>query len=183
MGDPKRQRKSYETPRHPWRSDQLDVELRLVGEYGLRNKRELWRYKTMLSEVRGIARSLLGTTESERVKIERDYLTKLSKIGVLSESASIDEVLDLDIRDLLERRLQTMDFRRGLAKTVYQARQLVSHGHISVAGKIVSVPGYIVGRAEEQKIKYFTHSPLAKNDHPLRKVITATAAGQEVAAS
>jgi len=111
MGDPKRQRKSYETPRHPWRSDQLDVELRLIGEYGLRNNRELWRYKTMLSEVRGIARSLLGTSESERARIEREYLTKLSKIGVLSESASIDEVLDLDIRDLMERRLQTMVFR------------------------------------------------------------------------
>lgn len=137
----------------------------------------------MLSEVRGIARSLLGTGESERVKIEREYLTKLSNIGVLSESASIDEVLDLDIRDLLERRLQTMVFRRGLAKTVYQARQLVSHGHISVAGRIVSVPGYIVNKNEEQKIKYFTHSPLSKNDHPLRKIIAATTAGQEVAAS
>jgi small subunit ribosomal protein S4 len=183
MGDPKRQRKSYETPRHPWRSDQLDVELRLVGEYGLRNKRELWRYKTMLSEVREIARSLLGTSESERAGIEREYLTKLSKIGVLSESASIDEVLDLDIRDLLERRLQTVVFRRGLAKTLFQARQLVSHGHISVAGRVVSIPGYIVSRNEEQKIKYFSHSPIAKNEHPLRKVITAMMAGQEVAAS
>jgi small subunit ribosomal protein S4 len=180
MGDPKRQRKTYETPRHPWRRDQLEVELHLVGEYGLRNKRELWRYKTMLSEVRGIARSLLGSTEEERSRLESEYLAKLSRIGVLSESASIDEVLDLEIRDLLERRLQTMVFRRGLAKTLYQARQLVSHGHISVAGKVVSVPGYIVKRDEEQKMKYFSHSPLAKGDHPLRKVITATAAGQAV---
>jgi small subunit ribosomal protein S4 len=183
MGDPKRQRKRYETPRHPWRTVQLDVELHLVGEYGLRNKRELWRSKTMLSQVRGIARSLLGSNESERATIGREYLAKLSKIGVLSEAASIDEVLDLDIRDLLERRLQTQVFRRGLAKTIFQARQLVSHGHISVAGRIVSVPGYIVNRDEEQKIKYFNHSPLAKNDHPMRKIITATTAGQEVAAS
>jgi small subunit ribosomal protein S4 len=180
MGDPKKQRKTYETPRHPWRRDQLEVELRLMGEYGLRNKRELWRYKTMLSEVRGIARSLLGTAEAERARIEREYLSKLSRIGVLSESASIDEVLDLEIRDLLERRLQTMVFRRGLAKTLHQARQLVSHGHISVAGKIVSVPGYMVKRDEEQKLKYFSHSPLAKSDHPLRKIVAAAAAGQAV---
>ena len=66
MGDPKRQRKSYETPRHPWRRDQLELELHLMGEYGLRNKRELWRCKTMLSQVRGIARSLLGSTAEER---------------------------------------------------------------------------------------------------------------------
>jgi len=183
MGDPKRQRKSYATPRHPWRSDQLEVELRLLGEYGLRNKRELWRYKTMLSEVRGIARSLLGRSEAERARVQQEYLTKLSRIGVLSESASIDEVLDLDIRDLLERRLQTMVFKRGLAKTLFQARQLVSHGHISIAGKIVSIPGYMVSREEEQKIKYFAQSPIAKADHPMRKVIAATAAGHEVAVS
>jgi small subunit ribosomal protein S4 len=183
VGDPKRQRKSYATPRHPWRSDQLEVELRLLGEYGLRNKRELWRYKTRLSEVRGIARSLLGRSEAERSRVQHEYLAKLSRIGVLSESASIDEVLDLDIRDLLERRLQTMVFKRGLAKTLFQARQLVSHGHISIAGKVVSVPGYMVSREEEQKIKYFAQSPMAKADHPMRKVITATAAGHEVAVS
>jgi len=183
VGDPKRQRKSYATPRHPWRSDQLELELRLLGEYGLRNKRELWRYKTMLSEVRGIARSLLGRSETESSRVKQEYLSKLTKIGVLSESASIDEVLDLNIRDLLERRLQTLVYKRGLAKTLFQARQLVSHGHISIAGKIVSVPGYIVSREEEQKIKYFVESPMAKADHPMRKIIAATAAGHEVAAS
>ncbi len=180
MGDPKRQRKSYETPRHPWRKDQLDVELHLVGDYGLRNKRELWRYKTMLSEVRGIARSLLGAAGEERTRVEKEYLAKLSRLGVLSESASIDEVLDLDIRDLLERRLQTVVFRKGLAKTFHQARQLVSHGHIAVGDRIVSVPGYMVQRAEEEKLKYFSHSPLTKADHPLRKILAATAAGQAV---
>jgi len=180
MGDPKRQRKTYETPRHPWRRDQLELELHLMGEYGLRNKRELWRYKTMLSQVRGIARSLLGSTAEERERVEHEYLSKLSRIGVLSESANIDEVLDLEIRDLLERRLQTMVFRRGLAKTPFQARQLVSHGHISVAGKIVSVPGYMVKRDEEEKLKFFSHSPMSKADHPMRKIIAATAASQAV---
>jgi small subunit ribosomal protein S4 len=172
MGDPKKQRRSYDTPRHPWRSDQLEVELRLMGEYGLRNKRELWRYKTMLSEVRGIARSLLGSTEAQRSRMEREYLKKLGRLGVLSESASIDEVLDLNIRDLLERRLQTVVFRRGLAKSLHQARQLVSHGHISISDAIVSVPGYLVNRDEEQKIKYFNRSPLAKSDHPTRKAMS-----------
>lgn len=173
MGDPKKQRKSYETPRHPWRTDQLEAELRLVGEYGLRNKRELWRYKTMLSEVRGIARSLLGAAETQRARVERHYLTKLGRIGILSESASIDEVLDLEIRDLLERRLQTIVFRRGLAKSLHQARQFVSHGHIAVSGKTVSVPGYIVTRDEEQKIKYFADSPLSEVSHPTRKTMSA----------
>ncbi len=140
-----------------------------MGDFGLRNKRELWRYKTMLSEVRGIARSLLGSTGEQRVHLEQEYLSKLGRMGVLSESATIDDVLDLDIRDLLERRLQTMVFRKGLAKTLFQARQFVSHGHITVAGKIISVPGYIVKRDEEGKLKYFSQSPLSKADHSARK--------------
>jgi small subunit ribosomal protein S4 len=181
MGDPKRTRRSYETPRHPWRRDQLEVELHLMGDFGLRNKRELWRYKTMLSKVRGQARSMLASTGEERARLEREYLSKLSRIGVLSESATIDDILDLDIRDLLERRLQTLVFRKGLAKTLFQARQLVSHGHISVAGKIISVPGYLVKRDEEGNLKYSSHSPLGKSEHPLRKVITAAAAGQAMA--
>ena len=181
MGDPKRTRRSYETPRHPWRRDQLEVELHLMGDFGLRNKRELWRYKTMLSKVRGQARSMLASTGEERARLEKEYLSKLSRIGVLSESATIDDILDLDIRDLLERRLQTVVFRKGLAKSLFQARQLVSHGHISVAGKIISVPSYMVKRDEEANLKYASQSPLGRADHPMRKIITANAAGQAVA--
>ena len=180
MGDPKRTTRSYETPRHPWRRDQLEVELHLTGDFGLRNKRELWRYKTMLSKVRGQARLMLASTGEERARLEKEYLSKLNRMGILAGSATIDDILDLDIRDLLERRLQTVVFRKGLAKTLFQARQLVSHGHISVAGNIISVPGYLVKRDEEGKIKYSSQSPLGKAEHPLRKVITATAAGQAV---
>ena len=148
MGDPKKQRKKYATPRHPWRRDQLDVELRLMGEYGLRNKRELWRYKTMLSKMRGIARSLLARSGSEREKSEREFLSRLRKMGLAGETTSIDDTLDLDIRDLLERRLQTVVFRGGLAGSPSQSRQLVSHGHIAIGGHVVTVPGYLVAKAE-----------------------------------
>jgi small subunit ribosomal protein S4 len=166
MGDPKKQRKKYETPRHPWRKDQIEVELKLLGEYGLRNKRELWRYRTMLSEVRGIARSLLAKSGEERAKLQREYLSKLSRVGLLPEETEIDDVLDLDIKDLLERRLQTMVFRSGLAKSIHQARQLVSHGHIMVGNRTVTVPSYLVSRQEEPAIKYAPESPLNRPDHP-----------------
>ena len=177
MGDPRKKRKKYETPRHPWRKDQIDVELRLIGEYGLRNKRELWRYKTMLSQIRGIARSLLAKGESERVKAEKEYLQKLSRIGVLPGEASIDDVLDLDIKGLLERRLQTIVYRGGLSRSVHQARQLISHGHIAIGNRVVSIPSYLVQKAEEPAIKYSPHSALSKVDHPVRKASVARAAG------
>ena len=169
MGDPKKQRKKYATPRHPWRRDQLDVELRLMGEYGLRNKRELWRCKTMLSEMRGIARSLLAKSGSEREKSERDFLSRLRRMGLAGDTTSIDDTLDLDIRDLLERRLQTVVLRGGLAGSASQSRQLISHGHITVSGRVVTVPGYLVAKADDEGVRYATESPISKSDHPARQ--------------
>jgi len=175
LGDPRKKRKKYETPRHPWRRDQIEAELKLIGEYGLRNKRELWRYKTMLSQIRGIARSLLAGSESESVKAEKEYLQKLSRVAVLSEEASIDDVLDLDIRGLLERRLQTIVFRAGLSKSIHQARQLISHGHIAIGNRVVAVPGYLVQKIEEPAIKYNPQSALSRADHPVRKPLVVKA--------
>lgn len=168
MGDPRKQRKTYETPRHPWRKEQLEEELRLLGDYGLRNKRELRHHETRLSEIRGIARSLLGATEEERSQIERQYLKRLTRLGILPESANIDNVLDLTVKDLMERRLQTVIFRQGLARTIHQARQFVIHGHISVAGQVVSIPGYTVEREDETRIVFHPHSSLNNPQHPAR---------------
>jgi len=171
LGDPRKQHKKYATPRHPWRRDQLDVELRLLGEYGLRNKHELWRYKTMLSEMRGIARSLLAKAGPEREKSEEEFLSRLKRMGLAGDNATIDDTLDLDIRDLLERRLQTVVFRSGLAGSPSQARQLVSHGHVSVGGRVVSVPGYLVAKTDQERIAYADESAIAKSDHPIRKAM------------
>lgn len=168
MGDPRKQRKTYQTPRHPWRKEQLEEELRLLGDYGLRNKRELRHHETMLSEIRGIARSLLGATEEERSQLERQYLKRLTRLGILPESANIDNVLDLTVKDLMERRLQTVIFRQGLARTIHQARQFVTHGHISVAGQVVSIPGYTVEREDETRIVFHPQSSLNNPQHPAR---------------
>src|SRR4030042_3040574 len=121
MGDPKKQRKKFQTPRFSWRKDVLEEELKYLGQYGLRNKHELWRLKTTLSKTRGIARSLIGKPAEERAKMENELLTKLKKRGVLQETAVLDNVLDLSIEDLLERRLQTIVFRKGLTRHIFQS--------------------------------------------------------------
>lgn len=153
MGDPKRQRKKYETPKQPWRSDRLLEELKLVGEYGLRNKRELWRATSILRKYRKIARSLFVLTEEERVKKESILINTLYKLGILPENSTADDVLRLTVRDILERRLQTIVFRLGIAKTIHHARQLITHRHIAIGDKVVSAPSYLVRRGEEDKIK------------------------------
>jgi small subunit ribosomal protein S4 len=180
VGDPKRQRKKYETPRFAWRKDTLQEELKLLGQYGLRNKHELWRHKTMLSKFRGIARSLIGKTPEERAKMENELLTRLKKLGVLQETAALDNVLDLAIEALLERRLQTIVFRKGLTRTIYQSRQLITHGHVTIGNRRVTVPSYIVSKEEETQITYAPQSALANPTHPLRQAMTVVAKQPEI---
>jgi len=171
MGDPKKQRKKYETPRFPWRTDALQAELSLLGQYGLRNKRELWRHRTMLSKFRGIARSILGMPAEERGKLEGQVIGRLRRLGILPETAGLDDVLDLGLEDILGRRLQTIVFRRGLARSIHQARQLVTHGHVAIEGRKISSPSYLVLKEEEEKITYAPASPLLSSDHPLLKAV------------
>ena len=173
MGDPKKQRKKYDTPRFPWQIDALDTELKLLGQYGLRNKREIWRHKTLLSKYRGIGRSLLGMSVEERRKQEKQILDKLHRLGILPDAAALDDVLDLTLEDILERRLQTLVFHRGLAQSIQQSRQLITHGHIAIDGKRVSTPSYLVLKDEETKIAYTPKSPLKNPDHPITKSMTA----------
>jgi small subunit ribosomal protein S4 len=169
MGDPKRQRKKFDTPRFPWQIDTLDMELKLLGQYGLRNKREIWRHKTLLSKYRGIGRSLLGKSVQERSVQEEQLLGRLERLGILPDGAALDDVLDLTLQDILERRLQTLVFQRGLSQTIQQSRQLIAHGHISVNGQKVSSPSYLVLRDEEDNIAYSSKSPLTDPDHPVAK--------------
>ena len=175
MGDPKKQRKKYDTPRFAWQTDILQSELRLIGQYGLRNKRELWRHRTMLSRFREIARSLIGMSAEEREKTEKQLLDRLQRLGILPENAALDDVLDLTLEELLERRLQTLVFQKGLAKSPYQARQLITHGHVAIEGKKVSSPSYLVLREEDAKLGYAPKSPLSNPSHLLRKPSGAVA--------
>jgi len=175
MGDPKKQRKKYETSRFPWRTGVLQEELKLLGQYGLRNKHELWRHETTLSKFRGIARSLIGKAPEDRRKMEGELLTRLKKLGIIHETAVLDDVLDLTIEDILERRLQTIIFRKGLAKTIHQARQLITHGHIAIGNQRVTVPSYFVTKEEESRITCAPQSPLANPSHPIPQTIGAAA--------
>jgi small subunit ribosomal protein S4 len=173
MGDPRRQKKKFETPRFPWRTDTLQAELQLLGQYGLRNKHELWRHRTMLSKYRGTARSLLGMTTQQREVLERQLLARLNRLGILPETAVLDNVLDMSLEDILERRLQTLVFRKGMAKSVHQARQLVTHGHVAISNRRVLSPSYLVLRDEEANITFAPTSPAVNPEHPLRQMATA----------
>ncbi|MCS7137774.1 MAG: 30S ribosomal protein S4 [Candidatus Caldarchaeum sp.] len=153
MGDPKRIRKKYETPGHPWRRESLEEELKLMGEYGLRNKRELWRAASILRKYRAMARKLFVAVGERRIAEEGRLIGRLNRLGVLPQGATLDDVLKLTVRDFLERRLQTIVFRAGLARTIFHARQLITHGKILVGGKKVRAPSYHVNKGEEETVR------------------------------
>ncbi|MDG6983552.1 MAG: 30S ribosomal protein S4 [Nitrososphaerota archaeon] len=152
MGDPKKSRKQYSRPRSPWRADQLAQELYLLGTFGLRNKRELWKAQTQLSSVRKQARTLLAATQAVRLREEKKLLDSLSRRGLIVEGATLDDILSLTVEDMLARRLQSMVFKKGMSLSPLHSRQLIVHGHVSVGGRTITVPGYEVGSREEGTI-------------------------------
>lgn len=168
MGGIRKPKKKYDPPKHPWQKTRLAEELTYVGEYGLRNKQELWRYRTALTGFRVNARDLLALSAADRGEREAQILGRLNRLSLLEAGAQLDDVLDLGIRDILERRLQTQVLRQGLAKTIQQARQLVVHGHIVIDGRRVRSPGMILHRDQERKLEYAPSSPFRQGSHPER---------------
>jgi len=161
MGDPRKSKRTWEGPRHPWRREVLVEESKLLGFYGLRNKRELWKAMSSVRYYRHRARALLAAPPEVREREEKALIGRLIKLGLLKEGAKLDNVLDLRVEDLLERRLQTVVYRKGLARTIYEARQLIIHGHIAIKGRRVRSPGYLVTVEEEPHVDYYPYSPLA----------------------
>ena len=152
MGDPRTPRRTFSKPRSPWRSDQLAQELYLLGTFGLRNKRELWKAQTELSSIRKQARSLLAASEVVRNREEKKLLDSLRTRGLVAEGVTLDGVLDLSVEDVLGRRLQTILYRKGSAVSPLQARQLIVHKHVKIGERVVSIPSYHVRADEENRI-------------------------------
>lgn len=150
----KRQRKKYLKPSHPWEKERMDAEDRMLRQFGLRRKEEIWRTQTLLRNLRSQARNLLAASGPQAERETRQLITRLGRLGLVSEAATLDDVLGLNIEKLLERHLQTIVYRKGLAQTPLQARQLVLHGHIAVAGRKVNAPTYLVPVDEEPLIGY-----------------------------
>ncbi len=173
MGDPKFSRAHFERPSHPWEAERIKTENELLKKYGLKNKKELWRSQYTLRRFRQRARELqaLVRTGNKQAEKEREQLLKrLGRLGLLPlEGTTLDDVLSLDVEALLSRRLQTLTFLKGLAFTPRQARQFIVHGHVSIDGRRVTIPGYLVNRQEENVILYDERSPIANDLHPVRQ--------------
>ncbi len=175
MGDPKTPSRTWRKPKRPFNYDLKMEELKTVGTFGLKTKRELWKTHTELSRVRHQARSLLALRQEVRQRKEPVLIKSLSRIGLVEESSTLDDVLNLQVTDLLSRRLQTIVHKKLNFKTPYQARQAVVHGHIMIDERIVSIPSYVVKIEEEEKIHFTPESSFKESLKEKEQVPVETA--------
>lgn len=146
----KRQRKKYEKPLRPWDKQRIERERALIKTYGLKNKKEIWRTESFLRKYRRMARELAAKRNEQ---VEKVIIEKLTKLGLLAENSTLDDVLGLTLENLLDRRLQTIVWKKGLTNTVKQARQFITHGNVLIGNRRVVYPSYLVSREEENQIQ------------------------------
>ena len=158
MGDPKLPRKIWKKPNRPLNYNLMMDELKTLGTFGLKTKKELWKTRTHLSKLRHQARALLALRQEIRKEKEPILINSLSKIGLVDKNSTLDAVLNLQVNDLLSRRLQTIVQKKLYFKTPYHARQAIVHGHIMIDDRIITIPSYIVKVDEESMIHLIPES-------------------------
>merc|ERR1712118_320303 len=176
--------KTSKRPRRSYDKERLDAELKLIGTYGLKNKREIWRVGLVLSKVRAVARYLLTMEEKDprRIFEGQALMRRMIRYGILDEDKQrLDYVLALKVEDFLERRLQTLVFKRGLAKSIHHARVLIKQKHIRVGHQIVDVPSFMVRVESQPHIEFSVSSPFGggRPGRVKRKSMAGGAAGDE----
>ena len=178
MGHPKFSRPKFDTPKHPWKKARIDEEHDISARHGLKNMKEIWKARSQLRRFRQQAMKLIGRVDGSHphwIKEKDDLLQSLIRKGILSEDSNIDDVLTLDVEDILNRRLQARVYAKGLASSMKQARQLVTHGHIIIDEQKVTIPSYSVSKEEEEVIAYHPSSKLNDENHVLRELIDGRA--------
>ena len=146
----RRSRKTYKRPKKPFDKERIEAEKELMKKYGLRRKKEIWKAEAILRKYRRLARRLAAEKNEAQ---EKQLIEKLKKMGIMESGNSLDDVLGLTVEDILKRRLQTVVYQRGLARTPKHARQLIVHGHVFLKGRRITFPSYLVPKEEEDKIE------------------------------
>ncbi len=168
MGSPKKPKKKYSTPSHPWQKERILAEKDLLQKFGLRRKFEIWKMNSLLKNFSNQTKRLISedTTQTE---IERNHLLKkLNSLGLLGKNAEVADVLSITLENIMERRLQTIVYKKKLAKSIKQARQFITHNHIMVGNRRMTTPSYLVLVEEENSIQFVSSSSISNPSHPER---------------
>lgn len=153
---------------HPWQKARIEQEKTLSREYGLKNKKEIHKHNTFLEKLIVHYKQLNYQTTEQATKEQQQIFEKAKRYGLLSPEKQLSAILNLKVVDVLERRLQTIVFRKKLARSMKQARQFITHQHIAVNGRVIDAPSYMVSVDEENALSFVGRSTLADEAHPER---------------
>jgi small subunit ribosomal protein S4 len=156
MGSPRKLRREWSRPLRPFDRVRLEYEAGLEKEYGFKKKNEIWNIQNYFKNLKRRARNIQATHDQNDEKI---LMAKLLRYGIAKEKFTLDDVLNLRLEDVCERRLQTIVLRSGMATTNGQARQMVVHRRILIGDMVVDQPNYLVNVEEEKKIKLKVKAP------------------------
>lgn len=168
MGDPKKLKKAYSPSAHPWIRAEIEEKKALCQEYGLRNRKELLIASSFLKKYKDIAKRLIADRTAQGEIEKKQMQEKLQKLGLITATASLDDILGLQLKNLLDRRLQSLVFRKGLARTMSQARQFIVHRHVLVGNREITSPSCLITVENENRIIFKPNSSLSAEDHPER---------------
>ena len=155
MGHPRKTRKKYDTPPHPWNAERIKSENKLMVKYGLKSKKEIWKADTLVKKYSREARYLLGFPKDQVKEEKNELIRHLTRQGILAKNAQLEDILNLTVENVLRRRLQTVVHQKGLVRTSKEARMFIVHGHIAMNGKKINSPSYVVKHGQEDLIKYY----------------------------
>ena len=151
-----RKHKQCERPRKAFDIVRIKSENKIVTRYGLKNKKEIWKARAKLNRIRKRAKKLINADQG----VQQEFVDKLNKLGFKIEN--VVDVLALTEEDILKRRLQSVLVEKKIATTHKGARQLITHKHTMIEGKIVNIPSYQVNTEEEKKIKLLQKNKKSK---------------------
>ena len=171
MGLPIKHRKKYQSHKKRWDKQTIVEERDLVDKYALKNKKEIKRAEFMLAKFKKLAKEFNRSEETKSSTQAQNLMNNLKEKGFLpQESESLDDILNINVRDIMERRLSNIVYRLKLARTPSQARQFVVHRHVKVGGKVIDSPSYLVPLNEEATVEFRDTSSLSSEEHPERKI-------------
>lgn len=128
----------------------------------------MWRAKTVVSKLRNYARELLTLDEKDprRLFDGAGILRRLTRLGILDETRqNLDFVLSISTENFLDRRLQTLVYRAGLAYSIHHARILIRGRHIRVGKQVVDIPSFLVRTDAQKHIGLVANSAYAGGPH------------------
>ncbi|MEC8221217.1 MAG: 30S ribosomal protein S4 [Nanoarchaeota archaeon] len=171
MGLPIKHRKTYVSHKKRWDKSTILEEAKVVEDYALKNKKEIRKIEFMLSKFKTIAKSFNSLDNANESEDAKRFIASLKAKGFLAqESNSLDDVLNITIRDILDRRLSNIVYKLKLARSPKQARQFVVHRHVRVDGKVIDSPSALISLAGEAAIEFRESSSLFDEEHPERKL-------------